>query len=72
MNPRILEIAIQKAKQSHCNYKVAAVGIDNKGQVVATARNHMRFDKYAGGKHAEMIVLHKGGPRIRSIFICRD
>lgn len=67
----VLDRAKKKAAQSSCIYRVCAVGFDKNGKIIAFGVNRPRFDKLSGGKHAEMVVLEKGGPRIKSMMICR-
>ena len=65
------EIAIKKATQSISSYKISAIGLSKNGNVIATAINKPRFDRYGGGKHAEMEVLKKGMGKISTIILCR-
>lgn len=67
----ILPKLIKKARQSLCRYKVAAIGFDKRGNIVGSAMNRPRLDKYHGGLHAEMALLLKYGIQIKSIVICR-
>lgn len=60
-----------KAGQSACQFRVSAIAIDKSGKILATAVNHPRFEKLGGGVHAEIKALRKGGPRTKSIVICR-
>lgn len=71
MTKRVIERAINKAKQSNCTYKVSAVGLNKKGEVIYTSTNKTRFMKAGGGIHAEMDVMLKGGPGVKTIVICR-
>lgn len=71
MKASLLSLAIKKSQQSYCKFRVSAIGLDKRGNVIATAVNRPRLDKLGGGTHAEIIVLQKGGPRVRSILICR-
>jgi len=71
----VLQLAMNKAKQSRCHYAVSAIGFDKHGKIVAVARNtprsYPKFNKPGGNIHAELAVLRKGGKRIRSIVLCR-
>jgi cytidine deaminase len=67
----IIERAINKAKQSTCRYLISAVGINHGGEVVFSAVNTPRFSRPGGGNHAEMIVLLRAGPGLKSIVLCR-
>lgn len=68
---QLRKIAIQKANQSLCRYKVSALGFNKKGEVIYKAMNIPRFLREGGSKHAEMEVMLKGGPGIHQILICR-
>lgn len=65
------DIAIRKAQQSTCRYKVSAIGIDYKGEYIGSSVNSPRFDKYGGGYHAEMKLMARYGRNLKHIFICR-
>ena len=71
MTAKIIKIAKEKAKQSNCTYKVSAIGLNKKGEVTYKAFNKSRFMRPGGAIHAEMEVMLKGGPGIRTIIICR-
>ena len=64
-------LAIKKASQSLCRYCVSAIGFDAKGKFLAQARNYPRFHRLGGGVHAEMALLRKSGPKLKSIILCR-
>lgn len=65
------ELAIKKAKQSSCTYKVSAVGFDKRGDVIGTSINRSRFERKGGGVHAEMVLMARYGKNLKSILICR-
>jgi Cytidine and deoxycytidylate deaminase zinc-binding region len=71
MSPRLIEIAVKKAKQSSCTYRVSAIGLNKRGEVVYKAFNKSRFMRPGGAIHAEMEVMLKGGPGVHTIVICR-
>ena len=71
MNHRIRKIAIKKANQSQCRYKVSAIGFNKKGEIIYKAMNLPRFPREGGSKHAEMEVMLKAGPGLKQILICR-
>ena len=71
ISSNLVDIIKRKANQSYCRYKVAAIGFDEDGRIVATGVNRPRLEKQGGGKHAEMVVLQKAGKRVRSMIICR-
>ena len=64
-------LAINKARQSHCRYKISAIGLDKSGNVIGSACNKKRFNYEGGGVHAEMALLRKYGKKIKSMVICR-
>lgn len=65
------ERLVKKAMQSHCNYKVAAFGFNKKGELIYQSVNKHRFTRKGGGIHAEMEVMLKAGPGLKTIIICR-
>jgi cytidine deaminase len=67
----VKNLAITKAKQSCCRYKVSAIGLDRLGNVTGSACNQKRFPNKGGSLHAEMALLRKHGKRVKSIIICR-
>lgn len=71
MTSEILNLARSKAMQSACTYKVSAIGMNKKGEVIYKATNKSRFMRFGGGIHAEMEVMLKGGPGVKTIIICR-
>ena len=62
---------IRKALKSACRYKVAALGINDKGDIIGFACNSPRFCKEGGSLHAEIALMKKYGKRIKTIYICR-
>ena len=67
----IKSIAITKAKQSFCRYKISAIGLDKRGNVIGTATNRPRMAKQGGGIHAEIALIRRYKENLKSIFICR-
>jgi len=67
----IVQLAKKKASQSSCVYKVSAIGLDKRGNVIYKSTNKHRFMKKGGGLHAEMEVMKKAGPSLRTIVLCR-
>ena len=64
--------AIKKANSNSTNrYKVSALGLNSKGELIGSATNSPRFSRYGGGIHAEMALLHRYGTNIKTIIICR-
>jgi hypothetical protein len=62
-------IAQAKAFQSNCVYKVSALGLNRKGEVMAKAFNKHRFEGHGRGIHAERQVMKKKG--VKTIIIAR-
>ena len=65
----IKDLAIKKALQSACHYKISAIGLNKDGDVIAKSMNKHRFSQKGGGIHAEMQLMKK--PGIKTIYICR-
>ena len=64
-------LAKQKANQSPTRYKVSAIGLDHKGNLLGSSFSSFRFSRYGGGLHAEMALLHRYGANIKTMIICR-
>lgn len=71
MSPFITDIAIKKASKSVCRYKVSAIGLNKKGDIVGNVSNMPRFAKFNGGLHAEASLIGRYGSKIKTIIICR-
>jgi hypothetical protein len=70
-NPKIINVAKNKAKQSLCTYRVSALGFNEKGDLIKTATNSPSCRKNKGNKyHAEMNLIRKS-KSIKTIIICR-
>jgi tRNA(Arg) A34 adenosine deaminase TadA len=67
----ILNRLIKKAQQSDCRYKVSAIGLTNKGDVIGWASNKHKENKPGCSLHAEVVLIRKYGRKIRTILICR-
>jgi len=67
----ITNLAIKKAKQSDCRYKVSAIGFNHKGDLIGTAVNQHRISKPGCSIHAEIALIKKCGRKLRTIIICR-
>jgi cytidine deaminase len=67
----LIRLAVKKANQSVAVYRISAIGLNKKGEVIYTAVNKHRFNRPGGGTHAEMIVMLKAGPGLKSILLCR-
>jgi len=71
INPIVKDIAVKKATQSICRYKVSAIGFDNKGNILGSAHNTHRFVRKNGGIHAEINLIRKYKNKLKTILICR-
>jgi tRNA(Arg) A34 adenosine deaminase TadA len=71
LKKQVVERAIKKAEQSLCTYKISAIGLGKRGEIIYTAMNKSRFMRKFGGSHAEMEVMRRGGSGVRTIIICR-
>ena len=64
--------AKNKARQSPCKYKIAALGFNRRGELVSSATNSLRFSRKGGGVHAEVQVMRNAKQKgIKTILICR-
>ena len=67
----ILEIAVDKALQSNCTYKISAIGFNRKGDYIGSAINKKKKCQKGMGLHAEIELIKKYKKRLSSIIICR-
>lgn len=67
----IRERLIKKALTSHCRFRISAIGIDNRGRIIASATNSHRFLRHGGGLHAEQRVMMHCPRSLKTIIICR-
>lgn len=61
----------KKAMKSISTYKISAIGLNRKGEVIGTSFNRPRFDRHGGGIHAEMALMKKFDKGLKTIIICR-
>jgi hypothetical protein len=66
-----IERAKAKALKSVCRFKIAAIGEDDKGTVIDITVNAPRFLKKSGGRHAEMLLMHRNPKSLAKIYILR-
>lgn len=52
-------LAIRKAQKSICTYKVSAVGLNRRGEVIGKTFNSPWLDKRRGSSHAEMALMKR-------------
>lgn len=67
----LIETAINKAQRSHCKYKISAIGLNKRGELVDTSTNTHRFNRKGGGEHAEVRLMRKHPRSLKTIIICR-
>lgn len=68
---QILDIGMKKAKQSGCRYKISAIGVNKKGEIIYKSTNKFRLPKKGSGLHAEMEVMKNCGKNLDTIYIVR-
>lgn len=66
-----LERLKRKASKSKCVFRVAAVGLNKKHELVGISFNTPRFMKHGGGLHAEARLMKRYGSLIKTMYICR-
>lgn len=71
ISTNLIDRAKKKAGKSNCRYLISAIGINNKGEIVYSSFNKPRFQRLGGGNHAEMIVMLKSPPSLKTILLCR-
>ncbi len=71
INHSILTRAIKKARKSCCLFKISAMALNRKGEVISTTTNRHRFDGKGRGLHAEMILMKRHPKSVKTIIICR-
>jgi tRNA(Arg) A34 adenosine deaminase TadA len=70
-NDAIQLLALKKASQSSCRFKVSAIGFNRKGDLIGTAVNQHRISKPGCSIHAEIALIKKMGRNLSTIIICR-
>jgi len=71
MTTDIVNFLKKKARQSNCRFRVSAIGLNHKGEIVGSTFNHLNLPKRNGGVHAEVRLLRRYGNHIKTIIICR-
>jgi hypothetical protein len=67
----MFERLFQKAWRSSCRFKVAALGVNKRGELLGITFSHPRFCRKGGSIHAEMALIKRYGKRLSKIYICR-
>jgi hypothetical protein len=69
---QIIEMSKKKASQSICGFKICAIALNHKDEVIGKSMNRPGFKNYTGcGVHAERVLMKKFGNKIKTIFIIR-
>ena len=74
INEKTIQRMANKASQSHCLYRVAAMAISKRGEVLGYTVNKQRFPRVSGRVYVEaslMSLMSRYGKRIKTIIICR-
>jgi len=72
MSDYLINLLRKKATSSPCTYKIAAVALTKKGNILGCSRNsYGQFNKHGGGTHAERKLIKKHGKAIYQIIIAR-
>lgn len=71
MTKDITILAKKKASQAVLTYRISAIGLNKKGEVIGSACNTPRFYRYGGGNHAEINLLKKCKSTPHTIILCR-
>ena len=69
---KILNRAINKAKQSISKFKISALGFNRNNICVMARTNKPKINRAGGGDHAEQLIMYEAKRRgIVKILICR-
>ena len=80
INPTLFNFLTKKAKHSPCTYRLAAVAISKKGNILGhCTNNHSKWQvlektpigRAGTAQHCERLLIQKYGQRIHTIIICR-
>jgi len=66
-----VKLGIRKASQSKCRFKVCAIGLNSKGDLIDAKCNKSKIEKKGMGKHAEIELIKRHGRKIRKIILIR-
>ena len=70
-DPEIYRLLTRKASKSICHYRIAALGINKRGEILACTFNKPRFNRKGGGIHAEMQLMRQYKSNLKIIYILR-
>lgn len=71
MNKHIIKVAVKKAMQSQCCYRISALGFNKNGEILGSATNKHGKNFKGGGVHAERELIRRYGKSIHTILLCR-
>ena len=71
MNSNLIRLAIKKASQSICCYKISSIGLNKRGEILGSTTNKHGKSGKGKGKHSEIELIKRYGNKIKTIIICR-
>lgn len=75
VNAPLLTQMMKKAASNSSQYHLAAAAFDKKGTLLSISTNSFRRDSIGihkhSGYHAEMKLIHRHGPKMKSILLLR-
>lgn len=71
LNSNLIQRLLNKSSQSSSQYKVSALGFNNKGELLGTASNRPQYPRRYGGVHAEENLINQYKGNLKTIIICR-
>ena len=71
MNANLIKTAIKKASQSTCTYRISAIGLNKRGDILGSSTNRHGKEGKGKGKHAEIELIKRYGRKIKIIILCR-
>jgi cytidine deaminase len=71
MNKQLLQLAIKKAQQTTCRYKIFCIAFNSNGDVLGITCNKRNIDKQGCSIHAEIMALKRFNRKIKSVIIGR-
>ena len=71
MNKNLIDTAIRKASQSTCCYRISAIGLNKRGDILGSSTNKHGGQGRGKGRHAEIELIKRYGSKIKIIILCR-
>jgi cytidine deaminase len=65
------DIAIKKALQSTCRFRVSCLAFNDKGDLIGSFFNQHRICSKGQSIHAEIAAIWKLGRKIKTLVLCR-